>query len=221
MAGLDDLTDLFHGLAGTPPAPTAQTRVTHTPIAWGHPSNGAYGEYQPGNGTIVLDKDTFPQDAMPTSQQGNVLRHESVHDLLRGDAINPIQSYLQSSQQMPAAQQGLRDFDPSAAGSAQRTAAEAPAYAVTGRTLGLDPGISEQYARQMPPGIRQKYEQLMEPTRMQQIAMRYGTTDPPEIFMRAVAERVRQTAAQLGISPQEALQKFAQGELPLAAISSK
>jgi len=220
MAGLDDLNDLFHGLVGAP-TPTAYTRVTHTPVAWGRPANGSLGEYQPANGTIVLDKDAFPQDAMPTPNESNVVRHESVHAMLPADTVSRIQSYLQGSNQMPAVQQGLQDIDPRAAASAQRTAQEAPAYAMSGRALGADPGVSEQYASLMPAGIRQKYEQLLEPTRMQQIAMRYGTSDPPEMFMRVVAERVKQTAARLGISPQEALQKFAQGELPLAAISSK
>jgi hypothetical protein len=220
MAGLDDLTNLLHQFTGTNPAPTAYTRVTRTPVSWGPTQSGGAGEYK--NGAITLDPSQLSKDDIaPGNPLSNTIRHESVHAMMPDDAVSRIQKYLQGSDQMETAQQGLHDIDPEAAGSPKATAQEAPAYAMMGRTLGLDPSVTRQYEGMMPADVRQKYERLQDPTLMHQLAVKYGASEPPEIFMRVVAERVKQTAAQLGISPHEALQRFAQGELPLAAISSK
>jgi hypothetical protein len=224
MAGIDDLTDLFHQfLPSTPPAPTAYTRVTRTPISWGNTQTGGAGEHN--RGAITIDPQQLPPgDLNHMQDQSNVIRHESVHDLLPADTVNRIQSYLQSSGQMGTAQNNLREIDPQAAASPQRTASEAPAYAMMGRTLGLDRGAVEQYVNRMPDAVGQKYMRLLggnAPDTVEQLSQKYAPGEQAprsELFMRVVANRVQHTARQLGISPQEALQKFMDGEISLAAV---
>lgn len=45
-----------------------------------------------------------------------------------------------------------------------------------------------------------------------------GLGSPPETFLRTVAKRVAYTAAQLKVSPDEVLQKFVRGEIPLLSV---
>jgi hypothetical protein len=64
----------------------------------------------------------------------------------------------------------------------------------------------------------------MDPNEYEALAQRYSGAGeqvaPPELFLRIVAQRVKQTAARLGIPPEVALQKFEQGELPLMGIGA-